>query len=87
MATEWSSSKPTDARYLPVPSNDSDTTALWWNPFSSASSSHVVDDQTQMVGSLPTCPVAMISRSGCMASETMSSVCMVKNCWVCSRLS
>jgi hypothetical protein len=36
---------------------------------------------------LPTCPVAMISRSGCIARHTMSSVCVVKNCCVCSALS
>eukprot|EP00982_Pelagococcus_subviridis_P014295 31316-Pelagococcus_subviridis.AAC.21 len=84
---EWSSSIPTDARKRPVASNDNDVTARWWNPLISLKSSHVTLFHTQIVGSLPTCPVAMISRSGCIARHTMSSVCVVKNCCVCSALS
>jgi hypothetical protein len=83
-ATEWSSSNPTELRNRPVPSNESETTPLLWNPFSSASSSHVVEDQTQMLGSRPAWPVATISPSGCIAMQSTSSVCAVKNCCACS---
>ena len=83
-ATEWSSSRPTLLRNRPVPSKDRDTTALRWNPFSSARSSHVVLDQTQMLGSRPAWPVATSSPSGCIAMHSTSSVCAVKNCCACS---
>ena len=74
-AIEWSRSSPTVATFVPSLLNPTDATPRSWNPRSVDSVAIVSALHRFTIGTFPTCPVAMITLSGCSASDTMSSVC------------
>ena len=69
---------PTVASFCPDGENASCTTAPSWKPTSVWHGSHVSTSHTSTLGLRPHSPVATSRRLGCIANETMSSVCAVQ---------